>query len=194
LKFGHKHRSQVMLVGTVCLVLFIAVAPGKYGGRIASIVGTDPTGSAGARTELLIRSFIVSLRHPLLGVGMGNFHTYSDHEQVSHNSYTQVSAEMGLAAALIYTMFIITPLKKLRRMERETPEGQPKSRDYYLAVALQASLIGYMFASFFVSVAYLWYVYYLVGYAVCLHRLHEASAASTSPARARAEDIAIPAA
>jgi hypothetical protein len=30
-----------------------------------------------------------------------------------------------------------------------------------------------MVCSFFASVAYLWYVYYLVGYAVCLRRLYE---------------------
>jgi hypothetical protein len=41
-------------------------------------------------------------------------------------------------------------------------------------VGLQASLIGYMVSSFFASTAYLWYVYYLVGYAVCLRRMYEA--------------------
>jgi len=29
-----------------------------------------------------------------------------------------------------------------------------------------------MVASFFGAVAYQWYVYYLVGYAICLHRLY----------------------
>jgi putative inorganic carbon (HCO3(-)) transporter len=176
LKFGRKHRSQVIIVGVLCLVLFIALAPGNYGTRIASIFGNDPTGSSGARKALLIQSFIVSLRHPLLGVGMSNFHIYSEHEQVSHNSYTQVSAEMGLMAALIYVMFVVAPIRKLRRLESQTYEDRLRSKDYYLAVALQASLIGYMFASFFVSVAYLWHIYYLVGYAVCLRRLHEAGA------------------
>jgi hypothetical protein len=32
-------------------------------------------------------------------------------------------------------------------------------------------LVGYMVVSFFASVAYQWYVYYLVAYAFCLHRL-----------------------
>jgi hypothetical protein len=32
-----------------------------------------------------------------------------------------------------------------------------------------------MVASFFASVAYYWNIYYLVGYAVCLRRLYEAS-------------------
>ncbi|HEX8119236.1 MAG TPA: hypothetical protein VF521_18300, partial [Pyrinomonadaceae bacterium] len=43
---------------------------------------------------------------------------------------------------------------------------------YYLSVAFQASLVGYMVTSFFASVAHLWYVYYLVAYAVCLRRLY----------------------
>ena len=42
---------------------------------------------------------------------MGNFHFKSIQEQVSHNSYTQVAAEMGMAALVLYTMFIVTPLK-----------------------------------------------------------------------------------
>ncbi len=43
---------------------------------------------------------------------------------------------------------------------------------YFLSIGLQASLVGFMFSSFFGAVAYQWYVYYLVGYAVCLHRLY----------------------
>jgi hypothetical protein len=39
---------------------------------------------------------------------------------------------------------------------------------------LQASLIAYLVSSFFLAVAYNWYVFYLVGYAVCLRRLYEA--------------------
>ena len=42
-----------------------------------------------------------------------------------------------------------------------------------LAFAGIYGLIAYMVASFFASVAYLWYVYYLVAYAVCLRRIYE---------------------
>ncbi|HEV2905296.1 MAG TPA: hypothetical protein VGW32_09620, partial [Pyrinomonadaceae bacterium] len=45
---------------------------------------------------------------------------------------------------------------------------------YYLALGLQASLIAYAVSSFFLSVAYRWYIYYLVGYAVCFRRIYEA--------------------
>ena len=105
---------------------------------------------------------------------MGNYQpemSYDNH--VTHNAYTQVAAEMGMAALVCYTMFIVTPLKKLGQIARETFATRTNSHYYYLSIGLQASLLGYMVCSFFASVAYLWYVYYLVGYAVCLRRLYE---------------------
>src|SRR5262249_15260615 len=113
-------------------------------------------------------------RHPLFGIGMGNYAPEMSYRGlVTHNSYTQVAAEMGLAALYCYGMFIIAPLRKLRQLARETL-GVPANADfYYLTVWLQAALLGYLVCSFFASVAYLWYVFYLVGYAVCLRRLYE---------------------
>ena len=119
------------------------------------------------------------IKPPLLGIGMGNFHIVSIHEQVSHNAYTQVGAELGVAAMIFYTLFVIAPLKRLRRIERETLAEHKGSRDYYLAVCLQASVIGYVVSSFFGSVAYLWYIYYLVAYAFCFSRMYEARVAAT---------------
>ena len=80
---------------------------------------------------------------------------------------------MGMTALITYVLFIVSPLKKLAQIARETFETRRDSRFYYLALGLQASLIAYLISSFFLSVAYVWYVYYLVGYAVCLRRLYE---------------------
>jgi hypothetical protein len=80
---------------------------------------------------------------------------------------------MGVAALVIYTMFIVTPLKRVAQIARETFAARDESRYYYLAIGLQASLLAYMVTTFFLSVAYLWYVYYLVAYAVCLRRVYE---------------------
>jgi O-antigen ligase len=105
---------------------------------------------------------------------MGNYQPeMSFRGQVTHNAYTQVAAEIGLTALVCYTMFIVTPLKKLGQIVSDTAEQSDKSRYHYLAIGLQASLIGYMVSSFFLSVAYFWYAYYLVGYAICLRRLYE---------------------
>lgn len=171
-KFGRKNRTLVIIVSVITLVAVVALAPAEYGGRLTSIWGGDVTGSSSARQELFWRSVLVALRYPLLGVGMGNFHFRSIHEQVSHNSFTQVASELGIPAMIAYVLFMVTSIRRLRRIERETLSVKEKSKFYYLSVGLQASLIGYMVASFFASVAFLWYVYYLVGYAVCVSRLY----------------------
>ncbi len=174
-KFGRGKRLTVMVLSIIVVATFIALAPGNYGLRLLSLFDSnlDAVGSSSARRELLIRSIIVALRNPLTGVGMGNFHIVSIREHVSHNAYTEVAAELGMAALAFYTLFIVTPLKRLWQIEKETFETRRQSRFYYLAVGIQASLVAYMVGSFFGSVAYQWYVYYLVAYAVGLRRIYE---------------------
>lgn len=173
-KLGRHNRLIVFAAVFFVAALFFMLAPGEYWNRIASMFDSslDRYGSSDARSELLKRSFIVSLANPLFGVGIGNFSLLSQRAQVTHNSYTQVSAEIGFAAAVIYTMFIVAPLKRLRLMERETRDARRASSFYYLSVGLQASLVGYMVSSAFASVAFYLYIYYLVGYAVCLRRIY----------------------
>jgi putative inorganic carbon (hco3(-)) transporter len=175
-KVAHRHKGAVLAFGVLVLFAFLLVAPGGYVLRLASIFvpSLDPLGSADARRGELFRSVYIAFRHPLLGIGMGNYASQmSLRGIVTHNSYTQVASEMGLAALACYLMFIVTPLKKLGQMVRETFEGRKHAHFYYMSLGLEAALIGYMVSSFFLSVAYSWYVYYLVGYAVCLRRLYE---------------------
>jgi probable O-glycosylation ligase (exosortase A-associated) len=176
-KLGRQHKLRTIIFTSVFLLIFVVFAPGNYGLRILSIFDSslDPTGSASARSTLLTLSIRVALRHPLFGVGMGNFNFMSAHEQVNHNSYLQIATELGLAAFAFYVLFIVVPIRRLRKIERDTFELPRRDRKFfYLAVGLQAGLIGYMVCSFFASVAYQFYVYYLVGYAVAFWRIYEA--------------------
>ncbi|MBA2525825.1 MAG: O-antigen ligase family protein [Pyrinomonadaceae bacterium] len=172
-KIRKRHRVVALTLFAIGLVAFVFFLPSEYGGRLSSIlnVDSDPTGSAQQRRAVLWRSISVSLRHPFLGVGIGNFSIVSLRGLGTHNSYTQVASEMGLAALAIYLAFILTPLKRLREIERAIHSASHDRQFYYLALGLQASLIGFMTASFFAHVAYDWYIYYLVGYAVCLVRI-----------------------
>jgi O-antigen ligase len=172
-KMGRRKRALMVVLLIGLLVAFVAFAPGEYASRLGSIT-TAADASSHSRRELLIRSIVVALRHPLLGVGMGNFHIVAIGESVSHNAYTQVASEMGMAAMIIYTLFIVVPFRRLGLIERETYDTRRDTRIYYLSVAMQASLAAYMISSFFGSVAYQYYVYYLVGYAVALRRIYEA--------------------
>ena len=168
-KLVRSTRWLIPPVGAVVLLVFLVLAPGAYRERL-STTGDD---SSRARFDDLKRSVYVAVRHPLLGVGMENYILFSNSNKSSHNAYTQVAAELGMAAAVIYVLFILAPFKGLRSIERKSYDVKLERRFYYASVAIQASLVGYMVASFFASVAYLWYIYYLVGYAVCLRRIYD---------------------
>jgi O-antigen ligase len=175
-KLGQRQRLIIGILTVITIGLFLLLVPGNYGTRILSIFvpSLDPVGSSEARRAELLRSLNVSLHHPLFGIGMGNYASQmSLRDVVTHNSYTQVSAEMGVAALVCYTMLVVTPFRRLGEIARETFATRSSSQYFYLAVGLQASLGAYLVASFFASVAYYWYVYYLVGYAVCFRRIYE---------------------
>jgi len=173
-KIGRRNKSMAFAALALGVVFFLAVAPGAYAGRISTIFNSasDVTGSSSQRTEVLKRSIWVTLRYPVFGVGLGNFHHKSAQELGTHNAYTQVSSEMGIAAMVFYIILLVHPFRKLRMIEREMFEHNDNSRYYYFAIGLQASLLGYMVASFFAAVAYQWYIYYLVAYAIALSRIY----------------------
>jgi O-antigen ligase len=200
-KVGRRNRAVTTLAFIFMLGVFTLAMPGGYAGRISSIfnMGQDPTGSSQARRDLLERAAVVAFYHPFVGVGMGNYHIYSIGEQVSHNSYLEVAAELGLVGLAAYLVLIFAPLRSLRKIERETETqdlppplrnfNTPRDKEiHYLSIALQAVLMAYIVCSFFGSIQYQWFLYYPVAYAIALRRIHygeqEASSLVESPARA----------
>jgi O-antigen ligase len=178
LRIGRRSKFEITVLLFAVSAAMILLAPSGYGDRLLSIVmpGLDSNGSADSRRGELFRSIYVALRHPLMGIGMGNYQPNMSYKGlVTHNSYTQVASEMGMTALVLYTTFIVKPFRKLSSIVRETFAVREDSHFYYLALGLQASLLVYMVSSFFLSVAYAWNVYYLVGYAVCFRRIYESS-------------------
>lgn len=178
-KLGKKQRFKVVLISAFAALIFIAVAPGNYGLRILSIFipALDPVGSSDQRSELLKLSLFVTLRNPQ-GIGLGNFPIVSIHNLQTHNAYTQISSELGWLAAFAYVTLMVSPLRKLAAIERrlfaaKETAGEEDSWIYYLSVGVQASIAGYMVSSFFGPVAYNWFVYYPIAYAVCLRRIYQ---------------------
>jgi O-antigen ligase len=182
LKFGRRSKFEIAALLIAGVGAMIVLAPSGYGDRLLSIFmpGLDPNGSAETRRGELFRSIIVAVRHPLLGIGMGNYQpNMSYNGLVTHNSYTQVASEMGMVALFLYLTFIVTPIRKLAAVARQTFATKENSNFYYLALGLQASLLVFLVSSFFLSVAYAWNIYYLVGYAVCFRRIYEAEIGKT---------------
>jgi len=203
MKFGRGPQTKAALATLVLAVLLIAGMSDSYKIRLSSIFDTnkDETGSAQQRSELLKHGLDLAIRHPIVGLGMGNFHIYSIQEKVAHNGYVETAAELGAIGLLAYLILILAPLRGLRRIERElSAKNTPAATQMrYLSVGLQAVLVAYIVNSFFLSIQYLWYIYYAAGYAIALRQIHvaegvrqmnpaEANLAEANPAEAGPPD------
>lgn len=173
-KFGKKQRFKTGLISTIVGLTVIIFAPGNYGLRILSIFlpGLDPVGSSDQRSTLLTQSLWATLYNPQ-GLGIGNFRVISIRNLETHNAYTQISSELGWLAIVAYLILLISPLRKLGAIERRMFARADFSWIYYLSIGVQASLVGYLISSFFAPVAYNWFVYYLIAFAICLRRLYQ---------------------
>jgi len=186
-KLGRKYRLNVTIASILIGGIAIVAAPGNYGLRMLSIFvpGLDVVGSSDQRKALLERSLLVTARNPW-GIGIGNFPIVGIRNLESHNAFTQVSAELGILGLVAYLIFMISPFRKLGAIERKHFDADDLNWFYYGAIGLQASIIGYMVSSFFASVAYNWFIFYLVAYAVAFRRIHsqESETATDKPTAA----------
>jgi O-antigen ligase len=177
-KLARANFFIVVVISAVLIFFMLVLAPGAYRDRIS----TTGDGSSVARMGELKRSIFLSVRNPFFGVGMDNYVLFSDREQGTHNSYTQVSAEIGFAAMVVYILFLIATLKRVAKMPHPKSVDKRQRLLPYLAIGVQASLIGYMVTSFFAAVAFFWYVYYLAAYGIIISRLYQSSLAAQTSA------------
>ncbi len=189
-KLSKKNRIPVVLCSLIVAGAIIVVAPGNYGLRILSIFipSYDAAGSNDQRRELLIQSIEVTLRNPW-GIGLGNFPVVGIRNLETHNAYTQVSSELGIGSLIAYVTLMISPLRKLIAIEKQMFAHEDSTWMYYLAIGLQASILGYMVSSFFGPVAYNWFIYFPIGYAVCLRRIYQISQDEKSGNNRKVSDV-----
>ncbi len=165
-----RRRHVVVLAGLTALAVSLLGGPAQYGERVATIFNPDldPTGSAQARRDLLQRSIGVTFEHPLFGVGPGNFQVLSGNWHGAHNSYTQLSAEGGLPALILFLLILWRSFANVHDAKR-LARGQPGL--LLLAGAVRASLLGFVVGALFGDFAYHFFPYFLVGHASALRQI-----------------------
>ena len=131
-------KAQIIIGGTPLFLLLIAATmPKKLLSRYGTLSEREPgrshhgdddtldasaIASTDARMRLLTKSIKYTLYHPLFGVGPGMFAVAEDKEahanglrhgtwQGTHNSYTQVSSELGIPGCIFYVLVIFWSLK-----------------------------------------------------------------------------------
>lgn len=172
-KLGKKGRVKTITIALIIGFGALAFAPGNYSTRIIAIFDSskDEAGSSNERTELLKRSLLVTLRNPQ-GVGLGNSRIFGVRSLETHNAFTQVSSELGIIGLIIYLILLYYPMRELYRVEQEAYDVV-KDRWFYLqSIGLQAGIGGFLVTSFFASVAYQWYIYYLLALAIAVRKMY----------------------
>lgn len=150
----------VLVLLTACIaVAIVMVGSSSYFQRMETItdVQADNSGSAQQRWALLIRSLELSVKHPLFGVGPGQFEELSGAWHETHNSFTQLSSEAGVPALLLFLVLVRKTFRNLRQA-REVP---PTAPSFYLSGALYCAMTGYIVGAFFLSTAF-WLAPYLL--------------------------------
>jgi hypothetical protein len=199
-------KAAMALVVMLFIVAVFTVFPNSLKERYLSIVlGSDvkemaqnsaevrqldeAVSSAAARRQLLINAIKVSISHPVLGVGIGQFATYMSgverlegrHSgwQGTHNTYMQISSEAGTPALIIFLIMMWLSFKGLRRLYKRADLiaiAAPESREIAnMAFALDASLVAYAACVFFAYVAYSATLPVLAGFTIALMQIGKSS-------------------
>lgn len=193
-----KLRPSQKIVAATVVILLTCAAPFVFPRQIltrlsstfrsADLAEKDPdvaraVESSEARSYLLKQSILATLSHPVFGVGAGQFSNYEGkkareigvrgvwHE--THNSFTQISSEVGIPALLFFLAAIVATYRILDKVYRAA-QGRPRSQETQqikaTAFCLQISLIGFCTGSLFLTLGYRFYLPALTGLAISLYR------------------------
>jgi O-antigen ligase len=190
-------KLKIIIAGILFVVIVLTTMPGKLisryktvteeevdDGEMDAAMATSAAASAQDRKKLLWHSLLFTMQHPLFGVGPGMFVVADDAYMKSlgfrkgnwlgtHNSYTQVSSELGIPAFLFFAATVALALKGTYSVYKRT-RGDPRLQDMgNAALAFHYSLIIYAVTILFEHIAYTVMLPVFGGMAACLVRTAE---------------------
>lgn len=215
---GRRLRPGLGVAALVGMLVATPFMPSWFWVRLGSIVNPsqDESGSRQARKDLMWEGWQTFVEHPLTGVGAGQFKNYNPPDRLepwreTHNVLLQVAAELGIFgllvfllllwqafSALLWTRRMFSVGKQAARPPTRAPDTIPVTEAFrdderawmrMHAVAMSASLVGWIVCAQFASVGYYWTFYYLFALIVAGRELTTdrivAAHKATKPARRR---------
>jgi len=172
---GKRHYIVAVAGGTLVLGMALALSMGSYRARVESIflgnvAGSNDKGSLEARKQLLKKSVLVAVQHPIFGVGPGCFPLVDQGWRVAHNSYTELAAEAGFPALILFLLAIGAAFKNLSKV-RASEKYNHDVEFRVITQAVWAALVAYLLGSAFASTEYNLYPYFMVGYTCAMVRI-----------------------
>jgi O-antigen ligase len=171
--------KYVLLTIATGVILFAVAAPPAYWERIKTIFNPKDdynlTDKAG-RLMIWETGVRMIISRPLTGVGISCFpiahgqYTGSKLHISPHNSFLQVTAELGIIGLILFVAIIFISLRAARFIRRRAREDL-----LWLASATEISFIGFAISASFLTHAYTAIFCFLVGMGAALRAQYEAS-------------------
>jgi O-Antigen ligase len=190
-------KIRAVLVVGILVIFMLLLAPAKYWEEVGSITDdkTIDTGTGAERFYTWGIGLDMFLSNPIIGVGQENFpwtlqkyegekrfNTRSFAGRAAHSMYFQLFPELGLVGAGILGAMLYYTRRDLRRVDRfsrsyreasgtsEEESAQIRSAFYY-ARAMEASMIGYLVSSVFISTLYYPSFWVLMAFSIALRNV-----------------------
>jgi O-antigen ligase len=184
-----RRRIQSFAVVTAVLLPIMLVTPRSPLDRLLHPSAGDRE-SSDTRTALWSAGLQMFRDHPLVGIGTGNFKPFVGrfidrddvYQGIAHNTYLEIATEMGAPGLLAFVAILIGSVRTLERVRRSTqhPDLLLVNR---AAEGIEAGLVGYAVAAFFVSAQYQKLFWLFVFLASCLPALATVGAARLASQR-----------
>jgi O-antigen ligase len=203
-------RARLVVAAPILFLCLLMVIPAQMRQRYTtffkpkdvnrqSSTEVEAVGSAEARLILLKDSIELTLLHPAFGVGPGNFVVAQNdlaiargerkgQWHVTHNTYTQLSCEMGIPGLVIYLAFLYQSWRILRAITRKR-RAKIYSHDVLLmAETLRAAFLVLLTVAIFDSYAYNINIPVLAGFITALSYIAARDRRALEEARRLAEE------
>lgn len=152
---GQSRRAAVLT--TLLLIPMLLLAPSSPLSRFLHPSYADQV-SEQIRRDFWSAGLDMIGRHPLTGVGLGNFtaqsiSTIDGKQGMACNTFLEIAAELGVPGALVYGGIVFAALWSAGQLRRAGKDGK-NTVLLYTGQAMQAGLLGFAAAAVFVSAEY----------------------------------------
>jgi O-antigen ligase len=186
--FRCRPAQRFALVVTVLIVSAVAgvTLPNNLRERYVTWFSSDATdenfsadiASTEARRYFLVQSLKLTLEHPLLGVGPGQFagtnwevsRAAGVHiaAQPTHNTYTEVSSETGIPGLILFVGTLILSFRSTYKIAKLTQNKESLKALSNTATCIFVSVVAFLVGAFFLSLSYSPLVTVALGLSVAL--------------------------
>lgn len=190
---GSRQKVAVGLASIGLAVLALVFLPSSYKERFQTLTLLTPSAENGiyqessfrGRSSEMLAGLNMFARHPLLGVGAGNYpNNYPEYAQLiglelrsgerePHSLYVQLLSETGIFGAAAFLGFAFTLLVSLYRARKSIEHLADLQHWKPWIQAIQLSVVGYLITSIFLHGAYLRFFWIFAALAIAAVQLTE---------------------